>query len=59
VSLDANEISIYDSELVHLRNKAVTILEVLNGGKDCSQTIDLDELRRSSFYGIPVTNKTG
>jgi hypothetical protein len=58
-ALDSNEISIYDSELILLRNKSVNILEVLNGGKNCNEFIDLDELRRASFYGIPVTNKSG
>lgn len=54
VALDCNEISIYDTELVNIRNKAIAIIEVLN-----NDIIDLDELRRTSFYGIPVTNKTG
>ena len=41
--IDSTEISIFDHELVKARNKAIKILNVLNGEEDGK--IDLDKLR--------------
>lgn len=55
--IDSTEISIFDHELVKARNKAIKILNVLNGGPN--GLIDLDKLRQMAYQGIPVTNKSG
>ena len=46
-----------DYKRVKDRNKAIKILEILNG--DASGKIDLIALRKASFRGIPDTNKSG
>lgn len=45
--IDSTEISIFDHELVKARNKAIKILNVLNGGADGK--IDLDKLRQMAY----------
>ena len=53
-SIDSAEISTFDTVRVQQRNKAISIIEVLN-----QEQIDIRELRREAFYGVPDTNKTG
>jgi hypothetical protein len=42
---------------VSARNRAIKIINVLNGGSD--GLIDIDKLRQMAYQGIPVTNKSG
>ena len=54
--IEGQEISVFDNLEVHARNKAIKLIEMLNG---TNGLINLDKLRSATFKGIPDTNKTG